>query len=145
MENELKNLSITFQSEKFVRSEFLAEWKMAFNLRVFKTLNIFVIHMSDWSTSQIAFFKHSYKWYCKCKYFSKAYTTHFWNITVRNQDYFMKISIAETKDNCLVSFLHSAYVEISLKMFLGPVKGKTSHVSDKEEHIFDFALLNWKT
>ena len=47
MENELKNLSITFQSEKFVRSEFLAEWKMAFNLRVFKTLNIFVIHMSD--------------------------------------------------------------------------------------------------
>ena len=57
----------------------------------------------------------------------------------------MKISIAETKDNCLVSFLHSAYVEISLKMLLGPVKGQTCHLSDKEKHIFDFAFLNWKT
>ena len=57
----------------------------------------------------------------------------------------MKISIAETKDNWLVSFLHSAYVEISLKMLLGPVKGQTCHLSDKEKHIFDFAFLNWKT
>ena len=30
MENELKNLSRNFRSEKFVWSEFLAAWKMAF-------------------------------------------------------------------------------------------------------------------
>ena len=32
-------------------------------------------------------------------------------LTVRNQDHFMKISIAENKHNCLVSFLDSNQFE----------------------------------
>ena len=34
MENELKNPSKNFRSEKFVWSEFLAEWKTAFSLNL---------------------------------------------------------------------------------------------------------------
>ena len=41
MENELKNPSRNFRSEKFVWSEFLAEWKTAFRIlsRTAETLN----------------------------------------------------------------------------------------------------------
>ena len=43
MENELKTPSRNFRSEKFVWSEFLAEWKTAFNddVKIAEILNIF--------------------------------------------------------------------------------------------------------